>query len=69
MIYCRVMVIILCLAVTGCASVVRNPVPEADHLDVTVLGTRDTRQWGAGRNGKVMPELEAEAERESLSVA
>jgi predicted acylesterase/phospholipase RssA len=61
----RLMVIVLCLAVTGCASVVRNPVPEADHLDVTVLGAQDVRQWGDGRYVKVMPVFESEAELES----
>jgi len=60
------MAIVLSLAVTACASVVRNPVPEADYLAVAVLGAKDMRQWGDGRNVKVMPEFESEAELESL---
>lgn len=31
---------------TGCASVVRNPVPESVHEQVTVLGREDFRNWG-----------------------
>jgi hypothetical protein len=34
-------VAVVCLSLGACASVVRNPVPEADHLDVTVLGQGD----------------------------
>ena len=32
--------------VSGCASVVRNPVPESVHDRVTVLGRDDFRHWG-----------------------
>ncbi len=32
--------------VSGCASVVRSPVPEAVHEQVTVLGRDDLRHWG-----------------------
>ena len=41
-------ILFFCLFLGACASVVRNPVPEADHLDVTVLGSSDFRQWGDG---------------------
>ncbi len=40
------LVLISCLLLVSCASVVRNPVPEADHLDVTVPGGKEYRQWG-----------------------
>jgi predicted patatin/cPLA2 family phospholipase len=45
----RIFVLVLCLFIVGCASVVRNPVPEADHLAVTVLDDPDVRQWGDGK--------------------
>jgi len=40
------------LLLGACASVVRNPVPEADHLTVNPLGNEDIRQWGDGRNNR-----------------
>lgn len=42
---CWALVGILALA-TGCASVVRNPLPEEAQNQVTVLGHDDFRQWG-----------------------
>jgi predicted acylesterase/phospholipase RssA len=50
----RIAVVFIFLVLGGCASVVRNPVPEADHLDVTVLANKDIRQWGDGRNLRVI---------------
>lgn len=38
----------VCLYLTACASVVRTPLPEELHQDVTVLGRNDFRQWGDG---------------------
>ena len=51
----RTFVLVLCLFIVGCASVVRNPVPEADHMDVTVLGNPEARQWGDGRQVRSLP--------------
>ena len=51
----RTFVLVLCLFIVGCASVVRNPVPEADHMDVTVLGNPEVRQWGDGRQVRSLP--------------
>jgi predicted patatin/cPLA2 family phospholipase len=58
---CRIAMIFVFLALGGCASVVRNPVPEADHQDVTVLGNKDVRQWGDGRDLSVVPALSMNA--------
>ena len=46
---------LLCLTLSACASVVRNPVPEADHLNVTVLGNEHIRQWGDGVGIRSLP--------------
>jgi hypothetical protein len=48
-------VAVVCLSLGACASVVRNPVPEADHLDVTVLGQGDFRRWGDGADVRSLP--------------
>jgi predicted patatin/cPLA2 family phospholipase len=48
-------IIIFCLVLNACASVVRNPVPEADHLNVTALGNEDIRQWGDGVGIRTLP--------------
>lgn len=45
-------IVLASLLLGACASVVRNPVPEADHLTVNPLGNEDIRQWGDGRNNK-----------------
>jgi len=60
-------VVLVFLVMGGCASVVRNPVPEADYLDVTVLGDEDVRQWGDGKRVRVVRPLSsdtAELERD-----
>jgi len=54
----RIYIIFLGLWLSACASVVRNPVPEADHLDVTVLGRTDLRQWGDGTDMHSLPNLQ-----------
>lgn len=54
----HIFVVILCLAMAGCASVVRNPVPEADHQDVTVLDSEHIRQWGDGRSVRLWRTVE-----------
>jgi predicted acylesterase/phospholipase RssA len=53
----RITTLVLCLFVVGCASVVRNPVPEADHTDVTVLDNPNVRQWGDGRTVRSFTDL------------
>jgi len=56
--------LVMCLFAAGCASVVRNPVPEADYLKVTVLDNPDVRQWGDGREVRSFPDLsQAELEK------
>ena len=62
----RIYTLALCLLVVGCASVVRNPVPEADHLDATVLDNPDVRQWGDGRKVRSLPEATDPADLESI---
>lgn len=57
----RIAVVLIFLVLGGCASVVRNPVPEADHLNVTVLGNEDVRQWGDGREVRVVRPLTGNA--------
>jgi hypothetical protein len=49
----RPLAILLCLLLSACASVVRNPLPEELHRDVTVLGRDDFRFWGDERHVKV----------------
>jgi predicted acylesterase/phospholipase RssA len=53
----RIFVLVLCLFIVGCASVVRNPVPEADHKNVTVLDNPEVRQWGDGRQVRSLPDV------------
>ena len=60
----RVAVVLLCLLLAGCASVVRNPVPEADFRDVTVLDNPNVRQWGDGRGTSPLQGLDDPAELE-----
>jgi hypothetical protein len=62
--YKAIPLILLSLFLAACASVVRNPVPEADHLDVTVLGRSDFRQWGDGRNIRTLPETTGQEDLE-----
>ena len=48
------------LLLTGCAaSVVRNPLPEEYHQDVTVLGEDNFRHWGDGRRPEVFDGIES----------
>ena len=51
----RIFLIFLCLWLSACASVVRNPVPEADYLKVTVLDRTDLRQWGDRSKLRMLP--------------
>ena len=51
----RFTVIGVCLAISACASVVRTPLPEELHEDVTVLDRTDLRQWGDARHAQVFP--------------
>jgi hypothetical protein len=48
----HVPIVLACLLLGACASVVRSPVPEADHLTAHPLGNEDIRQWGDGRNNR-----------------
>ena len=39
--------VLVCLVlVTACTAILRNPVPDAEHLNVSVLGRQDLRFWG-----------------------
>ena len=60
----RIPVVVLCLLLAGCASVVRNPVPEADHRSVTVLDNPDVRQWGDGSGSTPLSAIKDQAEWE-----
>lgn len=60
-----IVAMILCLTLSGCASVVRNPVPEADHLEVTVLDSEHSRQWGDGRAVRLWRTVEKEGDLEA----
>ena len=53
----NIFLIFLCLWLSACASVVRNPVPEADYMNVTVLDRTDLRQWGDRTNLRIMPHM------------
>ncbi len=53
----NIFLIFLCLWLSACASVVRNPVPEADYMNVTVLDRTDLRQWGDRTNLRIMPQM------------
>lgn len=62
----RITIVILCLVMAGCsASVVRNPVPEADHQDVTVLDSEYVRQWGDGRAVRLWRTVESAEDLEA----
>ena len=54
----RLSILGFCLLLSACASVVRNPVPEAVHKDVTVLGRNDFRHWGDAKHPKLFPGIE-----------
>ena len=54
-----------CVLVSACATVVRNPVPEAEHLNVTVHGNEHIRQWGDGLSTRVFPTVENSADFEA----
>jgi hypothetical protein len=45
----------LCLLLSACASVVRTPLPEALHENVTVLGRSDFRRWGDATHYQLFP--------------
>ena len=53
----NIFLIFLCMWLSACASVVRNPVPEADYMNVTVLDRTDLRQWGDRTNLRIMPQM------------
>jgi len=44
-----------CLLLSACASVVRTPLPEALHENVTVLGHSDFRKWGDAAHYQLFP--------------
>ncbi|MEM9302748.1 MAG: patatin-like phospholipase family protein [Pseudomonadota bacterium] len=51
----RIVALSGCLLLSACASVVRTPLPEELHEDVTVLGREDLRHWGDGREVRILP--------------
>ncbi len=53
------------LVLSGCASVVRNPLPGELHQEVTVLGRDDLRHWGDGRRPDVFQGIESQEELEA----
>ncbi len=55
---------LISVLLTGCASVVRNPLPEELHQDVTVLERSDFRQWGDAAHSEVFPGVRSMAELE-----
>lgn len=57
-------VILACLYLSACASVVRTPLPEELHQDVTVLGREDFRQWGDGVRSQIFPGIDSMEELE-----
>ena len=42
----RLLLIVLLGLLQACSSVTRNPLPQALHGDVTLLGRSDLRYWG-----------------------
>ena len=41
------LLLLLCMSVlSGCSAILRNPVPDRDHLDTSILGREDFRSWG-----------------------
>jgi hypothetical protein len=55
-----------CLVLSGCASVVRNPLPAEFHQDVTVLGRDDLRHWGDGRRPDVFQGIDSREDLEAF---
>ncbi len=56
----------LCILVlSGCASVVRNPLPEELHQDVRILGRTDLRYWGDSPRVTAFPGVTSRADREA----
>ena len=60
----RIFLILVFLLSTACTSIVRNPVPKADHLNVTVLGQADLLHWGDRRRSKIFSNLKDSDELE-----
>ena len=60
----RVATLLLCFLLTACASVVRNALPEEDHLDVTVLGETNFRHWGDNNAVRAFPGVENRSQLE-----
>ena len=56
---------ILCLLLSACASIVRTPLPEALHQNVTVLGHEDFRKWGDAPHYEVFEGIRSVAELEA----
>jgi predicted acylesterase/phospholipase RssA len=51
--------LVACLVLlNGCTAILRNPVPEATHLQTTVLGRDDLRFWGDRQNLQQHPAIE-----------
>ena len=50
--------LVACLVLlNGCTAILRNPVPEATHLQTTVLGRDDLRFWGDRQNLQQHPAI------------
>jgi hypothetical protein len=60
----RLIPVLICLLLSACASVVRNPLPEDLHQDVTVLERDDFRLWGDDRHVQVFHGVTSMAELE-----
>ena len=60
----RLFTISICLLLSSCASVVRTPLTEDLHQDVTVLGRSDYRQWGDAIHSKIFSGVHNMAELE-----
>ncbi|CAA0105011.1 Uncharacterised protein [Halioglobus japonicus] len=46
------MLIACCVLLGACSAILRNPVPEDQYTQVSVLGRQDLRAWGDYRNGE-----------------
>ena len=60
----RLSIVFVWLLLSACASVVRTPLPEELHQDVTVLGHSDYRQWGDAVHSELFPGVRSTAELE-----
>ncbi|MCB1689219.1 MAG: patatin-like phospholipase family protein [Halioglobus sp.] len=44
-----------CVLLGACSAILRNPVPESEYAQVSVLGRQDLRSWGDHRPGERLP--------------